>query len=450
MKQQTLTAKTTNKEEMQTEGLKRGIGKWDLVLMIINSIIGAGIFGLPSKIFALTGVYSLLAFLACALIVLVFILCFAEVGSRFQATGGPYTYTLAAFGTFPAFLVGWLLLLSRIFNYATLINLFVTYLAFFVPQVTDVLFRAVIMILITSALAYLNHLGIKNTARASNLLTIAKLSALLLFIITGFFFLKPGLFIARETPAFSSFSNAVLLLVFAFGGFESVMVNTGEIKNPAKTIPFGLLVATLVVAAFYILIQVTCIGTLPNLATSEKPLAEAATGFIGSLGGSFIATGALISIIGTLHILLLSGSRLPFAFSQEGQFPKSFLLLHPRFSTPTYSIVLVAILSSVVSIAWTFLTALTVAVIIRVTVYLSVCASLIMLRKKMPAANYYKLPMGKVLAVMGIGFSAWLYSATKLVELRNVGLLLLIGAIIYLLQQNKRRRKNLSFIPGKE
>lgn len=110
--------------------LKRSIGKWSLVLLIVNSIIGAGIFGLPSKVFALSGTYSLLAFGICAIVVMVFILCFAEISSRFDKTGGPYTYAYNALGKFPGFLTGWLLFLSRVFNYATLINLLVIYLSF--------------------------------------------------------------------------------------------------------------------------------------------------------------------------------------------------------------------------------------------------------------------------------------------------------------------------------
>jgi amino acid transporter len=415
--------------------LKRGIHQWDLVLMIINSIIGAGIFGLPSKIFALTGVYSILAFLACAIIVLVFILCFAEVGSRFHSTGGPYTYTLEAFGRFPAFLVGWLLLLSRIFNYATLLNLFVTYLAFFADTFSDPFNRAVIMVLVTALIAYANHIGIKHTTRLSNVLTVAKLVPLALFILIGLFSLNYSLFVVKTTPDLPSFSHAVLLLVFAFGGFESVMVNTGEIRNPTRAIPFGLLTATLIVAVFYILIQIACIGTLPNLTTSAKPLAESANNTVGITGGTLISIGALISIIGTLHILILSGSRLPFAFSQEGQFPLKFSFLHTKYLTPTFSILLVAILAAFVSIAWSFLTALTVAVIIRVTVYFSVCASLIRLRKKYSTADFYKLPFGKWVAFLGLGLCIWLLSASQVIELRNAAILLLIGVVIYFIQE---------------
>ncbi|RYZ29783.1 MAG: amino acid permease [Chitinophagaceae bacterium] len=437
------TYNTAISSRTQTPTLQRGIHKWDLVLMIINSIIGAGIFGLPSKIFALTGVYSILAFFVCAAVVLLFILCFAEVGSRFQSTGGPYTYTLEAFGKFPAFLVGWLLLLSRIFNYATLINLFVTYLAFFVPVASSSLVRAAIMVSLTCFIGYANHIGIKNTTRLSNILTVSKLVPLALFVLVGLFSINPGFFAQTQTPpAFSSFSNAVLLLVFAFGGFESVMVNTGEIRNPNKTIPFGLLTATLVVAVFYILIQIVCIGTLPNLSKSEKPLAEAAAGFIGNTGGILISVGALVSILGTLHVLILSGSRLPFAFSQEGQFPLKFSYVDPKRLTPTFSILLVVILSSFVSIAWSFLTALTVAVIIRVAVYFSVCASLLRLRKKERQTEFYKLPFGNVIAILGMAFSIWLLSASKLVELRNTAIFLSIGIAIYFLQRWSSLKRN--------
>ncbi|MEO6453185.1 MAG: APC family permease [Ginsengibacter sp.] len=420
--------------------LKRGIQKWDLVLMIINSIIGAGIFGLPSKIFQLTGVYSIAAFIACAAIVLIFILCFAEVGSRFDTTGGPYTYILATFGKFPAFLMGWLLLLSRIFNYATLINLLVTYLSFFSASLNGAFPRTMIIVLITVGITYINHIGVRNIARVSNILTVAKLIPLAIFIITGLFFLEPHLFAIKQGPPLSSFSSAVLLLVFAFGGFESVMINTGEINNPSRSIPFALITATIVVAVFYIMIQIVSIGTLSSLATSEKPLADAAAIFIGNTGAKLIVTGAFISILGTLNILMFSGSRLPFAFSNQGQFPKLLSYVHPRFQTPTLSLLLVAVVSTLVSLAWSFITALTIAVIIRVTVYLFVCISLIMLRKKRPdQTGHYSIPFGNAFAIAGILLSAWLLSAARLIELRNAAIFLGLGVIIYILQRAFKR-----------
>ena len=415
--------------------LNRGIKKWDLVLMTINSIIGAGIFGLPSKIFNQSGVFSIAAFFVCAAVVLIFILCYAEVSSRFDKTGGPYIYTLASFGRFPAFLMGWLLLLSRIFTYATLINLIPTYLSFFSPELNEPVTRIIIMLIITTGIFYVNHIGVKNLAAVSNVLTLSKLIPLAIFILVGLFFLQPSLFTIKHIPTIPAFSNSVLLLVFAFGGFETVLITSGEIKNPAKTLPFALLTATAVVAIFYILIQIVSIGTLPTLASTEKPIADAAIGFMGNGGGLLITIGAVISILGTLMVIILGGSRLPFALSEEGQFPKFFSYVHPTYKTPTWSLLAVSVVAFGVAVSWSFISALTISAIIRVVGYLVGCGSLLQLRKTMKEQkDYFKVRYGNVLAVAGILLSFWLLSAAKWSELRNAAIFLSAGVILFLLQ----------------
>src|SRR5436189_4068635 len=133
-------------------GLVRGIGRWDLVAITINGIIGAGIFGLPSRVFSLIGSYSLLAFVACALVVTLIILCFAEVGSRFDATGGPYLYAREAFGPTIGFEVGWLQWLARITAFAANSNLLVEYLSLFWPGAVSEPWRSLIIAGITVTL----------------------------------------------------------------------------------------------------------------------------------------------------------------------------------------------------------------------------------------------------------------------------------------------------------
>ncbi len=417
--------------------LNRGIKKWDLVLLTINSIIGAGIFGLPSKIFNQSGVYSIAAFFVCAAVVLIFILCYAEVSSRFDKTGGPYIYTLASFGKFPAFLMGWLLLLSRIFTYATLINLIPTYLSFFSPELNEPVTRIFIMLFITIIITGVNHIGVKNLAAVSNVLTLSKLIPLAIFILVGLFFLQPSLFTIKQIPTIPAFSNSVLLLVFAFGGFESVLITSGEIKNPAKTLPFALLTATAVVAIFYILIQIVSIGTLPTLASTEKPIADAAIGFMGNGGGLLITIGAVISILGTLMVIILGGSRLPFALSEEGQFPKFFSYVHPTYKTPTWSLLAVSVVAFAVAVSWSFISALTISAIIRVVGYLVGCGSLLQLRKTMKEQkDYFKVRYGNILAIAGIILSFWLLSAAKWTELRNAAIFLSAGVVLFLLQMN--------------
>ncbi len=422
--------------------LNRSISKWAMVLLIINGVIGSGIFGLPAKIFKETGVYSIAAFLVCAVAVFVIILCFAEVSSRFSKTGGPYLYALSSFGKLPAFLTGWLLLVTRFITYAALINLLVSYLSVFAAWFTLPEARIMVIVLFTLLLAYINHIGIRNTTRINNFLTISKLLPLLLFIVVGSFFIEPAQYEIKHIPDFSSFSSTVLLLVFAFGGFESVLVNSGEVKNPEKNLPFALLLAAVFITIIYILIQVVSIGTLPALASSDKPLAEAAGLFMGKSGASIIAIGAIFSVAGTLNAIMLVGSRLPYAFSEEKQFPGLFSFIHPKYKTPTWSLLLFMSITIIVSLNYSFLSAASLSAITRVMIYGIVCTTLILLRKKNPdQANFYKLKHGNIIAVAGILITLWLLSSSRLRELRDVGIAIMAGLVIYILV-NRSKKNN--------
>lgn len=422
--------------------LQRSINKRALVLLFINGVIGAGIFGLPSKAFKLAGVYSLAALLLCALAVFVIILCFAEVSSRFEKTGGPYLYAFSAFGPLPAFLTGWLLLLSRFITYAALINLLVTYLSVFSPWFLWPSARIISILGITMLLVAVNYIGIKSSTRVNNFFTIAKLLPMLLFVAVGFFFFIPENFEIKQTVNFSSFSSTVLLWIFAFGGFESVLVNTGEVKNPGRNLPIALLLATAVIASVYLLIQLVSIGTLTSLGNSETPLADAAFLFFGKTGAAIIGLGALFSITGTLNAIMLVGSRLPYAFSEENQFPKIFSVIHPKYKTPIWSLLFFAAITIIVSITNSFLYAATISAMIRLMVYGIVCIALIRLRQKDNfKANFFKLPFGNVIAIVGIGITGWLLASAKMNELRDVSIAIAVGFVIYFSVQFFEKKK---------
>ncbi len=411
----------------------RAIRKWDLVLLMVNTIIGAGIFGLPSKVFQLSGTYSILAFVVCALVIFNIIICFAEVGSRFDKTGGPYLYILEAFGAFPAFVMGWLLLWSRIISYAALINLLVTYSSFYNPLFNQAIPRIVIMLAITSVLLGINYVGIKRTTVVNNFLTVGKVLPLLVFIVVGFFFLEPSLLTIHEFPGFNNFSSSVLLLIFAFGGFEVVVINSGEMKNPEKIVPYALIVSALMVMILYASIQIVSVGTLPSLATSEKPLADAAVIFMGGLGGNLITVGAMISIVGALNAILLVGSRLLFALSHEGQLPKVLSNINDRYSTPAIALFIFTLISVMLAITGSFIYAITITAIIRTVMYAMVCGALIKLRIRKPEQPkpYYKIPFGLFFASTGIVFSTWLFFSAQLIEMRDVFICIIIGIVIY-------------------
>jgi amino acid transporter len=413
--------------------LKRELGKWDLVLLMINSIIGAGIFGLPSKIFGAVGIYSIPALFVCAFIIFILVLNFAEVASRFRKTGGPYLYTLTTFGRVPAFIIAWLILITRFSTYAALINLAVTYLSHFSPMFSDPFFRVLAISGITFLLTYVNYRGIRSTTLLNNTLAIAKLLPLIVFIVVGFFYIDVDLlYIEQSTPSLSDFSSTILILIFAFTGFEAVLVNTGEIKKPRTSIPFALIISVIFVAGFYALIQLVSIGTLADLASSEKPLTDAAAVFMGPFGALFISAGAIISISGTLNSVMLIGSRLPYALSDEKQLPKVFSSIHKKYASPVFSLLIFAGISLVVSLTGSFIYAVSISVISKVMIFIFVCAALIKLRlKEKTPKKYFRLPYGYAIAVLGILVSVALLSSSKLSEFVDVLYSIIIGIALY-------------------
>lgn len=404
-------------------------------MLLINSTIGAGIFGLPSKIFSLSGIYSLPALFLCAFIVFILILNFAEVASRFRKTGGPYLYILKAFGKIPAFTIGWLILITRVSTYAALINLMVTYIAYFHPVLIEPAYKISLIIGITFFFTWVNYLGVRNSTVLSNTLAIAKILPLLVFILVGLFFINPELIpLDQPPPSLSDFSSSVLVLIFAFTGFEAVLVNTGEVKEPSRNIPFALIVSLSFVAVFYALIQFVSIGTLPGLSTSEKPITDAAQHFMGPWGAALIALGAVISIGGTLNAVMLIGSRVPFALSEEGQFPKFFSYLHPKNRTPVYGLFIFTAVTIVASLTGSFIYAVSISVISKILIFLLVCAAMIKLRQKEEKnVKHFKLRYGYFFAITGILASIGLLLSSELSEFVDVFVTVIIGLIFYVL-----------------
>src|SRR5215213_10195619 len=425
-----ITARVQNKPD---EGLVRGIRRWDLVAIAINGIIGAGIFGLPSKVYSLIGTYSLIAFIVCALIVALIILCFAEVGSRFEETGGPYLYAREAYQPAVAFEIGWLIWLARVTAFAANGNLLINYLSYFWPGATVPLWRASIIVLVVVVLAIINVLGIRQAAIVSNVFTIGKLVPIIIFIAAGLFFLNPQAYEFGPSPTAGAFSQSVLLLVYAFTGFEMATIPAGEVRDPQRSLPRALLIAILVVAVLYIMIQVVCVGTLPGLAQSQKPLADAGSQFLGAAGGAIISAGAIISITGNLNILLLSGSRLPFAMAEQQQLPALVGRIHRRFFTPYVAILITAGLMLFLTLKSSFLQALTISTIARLVTYGATCIALPVFRarRKEPAAAF-RLPGGTVIAVLSLLLIVWLLLNSTLGEAKATTRAAAVGLLIYL------------------
>lgn len=413
---------------MNNETLVRGIGRWDLTAIAINTIIGAGIFGLPARVHGLIGSYSLIAFVLCALIIGFIVLCYAEVSSRFSATGGPYLYAREAFGSVVGFEVGWLYWIVRITTFAANCNLFVTYLGFFDERIASGAGRAVVIGLVVLLLTVVNLVGVKQSAMMTNVFTAGKLIPLFVFALVGLFFIQPANFSFDVVPEYDTFSKAVLILIYAFVGFEVAVVLGGETKDPQRTMPFALMVAVLVVAVLYILVQIVSIGTLPNLAASERPLADAAANFMGAFGAAFITVGALISILGNLNVGLLGGTRLLFAMSEQKDLPAVVSSTSEKYKTPYVAIIFSAVVILFLTIFSSFITALAIATITRLLVYATTCLALPVFRKRgdAPEAKFLA-PAGIVACILSLGLIVWLLTQ---VDFAREGIPILIAGVV--------------------
>ena len=413
---------------MTEEKLVRGLGRWDLTAIAINTIIGTGIFILPAKVFGLIGSYSLLAFVVCAVIVGLIVLCFSDVSSRFRSTGGMYLYAKEAFGPEIGFEVGWLYWIVRVATFAANCNAMLIYLGFFFDSGP---IRVAIISVVVIGMTTLNVIGVRQSAVATNIFTVGKIVPLLIFAAIGIFFIQPANFNFESAPSTVDFSAAVLLLIYAFVGFEAAVIPAGEAKDPEKAMPFALISALVFCAILFIIIQLVAIGTLPGLADSKTPLADSATGFLGVFGGAFIAIGALISVLGNLNGGFLAASRLPFAMAEQKELPQVLSKIHDRTKTPYVSIILTGIVILFMTIFTNFFSAVTIATITRLLVYATTCLALPVFRQRtdVPAAKF-QAPLGILAAVLALGLIAWLLGN---VDFKKEGLPIVIAAIVGIL-----------------
>ncbi|MGA7909591.1 MAG: APC family permease [Candidatus Sulfotelmatobacter sp.] len=386
--------------------LVRAIGRWSLTALVVNSVIGSGVFGLPSPVAAYVGELSPLAVLLAGAGMGVIFACFAEVASRFQEAGGPYLYARTAFGRLVGIQTAWLLYLGQVTALAANVNLFVIYLAEFWPHADAPLPRALVITVLVGVLALINVCGVRAGTQVSNFFTAAKLVPLFAVIILGLFVLS-----ARHAPApvaepaaqgAVQWLKAVLLIIFAYGGFETALAPMSEAKNPRRDAPFALFTALIVCMVIYTLIQWVVVGVLPDAAHSERPLADVARIALGPVGAGLVALGALLAFYGYLSAKILAMPRVTFALAEQGDFPKVFAAIHRRFHTPYVSILVFAALVWAFALSGQFKWNVTLSAVARLLYYGVGCAALPRLRRKQPGRALFRLPAGDLLAGFGI------------------------------------------------
>ncbi len=386
-----------------TQKFARTLNRYDVVCIGINGIVGAGIFLLPGKIAALTGPRSILVYIVCGLLCLAIALCFAEMGGMYQQTGGAYLYARDTFGPMVGFMVGWMIWISSIVGWAAVASGFLLYLRCFSPYLSEGWSGKVIITAIITGFSILNFLGVKIGACIINFFTISKIIPLLIFIMWGFPHIEVSSLHSILVFDGNNTGSAIVMGMFAFTGFEHLAVPAGEMRNPRKDIPKAFFMVIVCCTIIYILVQTVAVGTFPQLANSEKPLADAATSFMGPSGSFLMAMGALLAITGINSGIALTGPRNLYVLSEDGFLPKLFSKIHPRFHTPYMSIIACSSLTLILVLIGTFEYLLLASVLVSLLQYIPTCLAVVVLRIKRPGlSRNYKIPGGCLIPCLAL------------------------------------------------
>lgn len=361
--------------------------------------MGSSIFGLPSIAAGLIGSNSIYAYFIAALIIGLVVACFAEVASQFHSSGGPYLYTRAAFGRLAGIEVFWLTWLVRLSAAAANANLFVGYLSEIWPQAENLSYRAAIITLMVGGLALINYRGVSPAVLVNNTFAVFKVVVFLGFIVAGLAYVQRSGVHAIAFGNKADWMEAVLILLFAFGGFEAALMPGGEVRDPRKDAPFSLFSGLLIATILYSLIQYVVLHVLPNPSASDHALAVVARHIAGPAGSLVMTFAALLCAYGYLSGQMLNVPRLTYAVAEQGDFPKFFATVHRVYATPHVSIFSYAGCVLVLALAGSYKWNVTLSVVSRLLTYALVCISLPVLRRKQPNARAFRIPSGAVFSV---------------------------------------------------
>jgi amino acid transporter len=413
--------------------LRRELGKWDLTAIGVNQVIGGAVFGVPASLALYLGSWSWLAVGLVGLLAMAIALNFAEAGSRFEGTGGPYLYTRAAFGRFASFEVGWMGWVVRVTSWASVVNVLVSALGYYWPRLTTGGWRTAVISTVVLSIMAINIRGIRQSSLVVNALTIGKLTPLALFILIGLPHVSVDALRPEAVPTWEHISTAALLLIFVFGGYEIIPVPAGEARDPRRAVPFAMVTTIIIVAVVMTLAQVVALGTLPGLAQSgsQTPLADAAMVVMGVWGALLMNAGTSISVAGNNVGAALSGSRILFALSEQGDVPRVFGHIHPRFRTPDVAIVLTCLTTLALALSGSFVKLAAISAIARLLIYAGTCASVLVLRRHSRAP--FTIPLGPLVPAVALLVCVAILASATGEQMERGGMALAGGAIVYLL-----------------
>jgi len=420
--------------------LRRALGRWDLTAIGINQVIGSAIFLMPSQVAALIGAWSPVAFVLMGLASLSVALCFAEVGSRFDGTGGPYLFTRAAFGRFVGFEVGWMQWFTRASSQASVMSGIAVALGYYWPVVTAGWSRTGLLTGVTAALTWVNVRGIRQSAWVVNALTIGKLVPLAVFITIGLFFIDVRRLGPLPPITWHQASTAMLLMIFVYGGYDVVPVPAGEAVDPRRHVPFALVATIVCVMTVMTLAQVVAQGILPDLAVHNTPMTDAAAVMLGASGALLISAGSVVSMTGNNAGQVLNGSRMLFALAEHGELPGFFGRIHPRYRTPANAVIFTSAVALCLALTGSFAKLAVVSALARLVTYTGTCAATLKLRAmdQRPSREAspvrpptFVIPFGPVVPLVALAVSAGVIAGATREQLLGGSAALAAGALLF-------------------
>ena len=428
---------------VRNEGLVRVIGVGALGLGVVNMVVGAGIFVLPGRIAAELGSAAILAYLICSVAVALIFLCFAEVGSRITRSGGAYAYIEEAFGPFAGFIASILFW----FGFSALADAAITVamvevMAIAFPVLGESIARAAFIIALFIFLTVVNIRGVKAGVRLYVFNTLAKLIPLLLLLVAGLFAINIENLAIPEWPSAQELGAGAILLFFAFSGAESALNASGEIKNPSKTVPVGLLLGIVGLLVLYVGLQTVAQGVLgPELANNtEAPLAAVAVEVFGGWGGKMLLVGVVISIYGSISGDMLGAPRVIFASSLDDNLPRFLSRVHPTYKTPYVAVIFFAIVVCAFALSGTFRYLAVFATGSLLLIDLGVSLAVMRLRQRdgLPRAGEFRLPFGPLIPLLSCLIVGWLLLQVPAEEAFSIAGLIGASAVVYAIRARVR------------
>jgi APA family basic amino acid/polyamine antiporter len=433
------------------ENLKKEIGVRSLALASVNIMIGSGIFALPAIVAEGLGATAIVAYICCGALIFLLALCFAEAGSKTSKSGGPYHYIEEAFGPYAGFLAANMYLISCIAANAAIANVMADTLQYFFPGLGIDTNRMVFLFIIFFGLAWINISSVKNGLRFVIVASIAKLIPLIVLVIIAIPYTDTVNLKWTVQPTTGNIGPATLLLFFAFQGFEVPLSNGGEIKNPARTVPIGILMGILIVLVLYISIQLVTQGTLGDDLSLHKgaPLAAVGQLVMGSWGMVFIIIITIVSIFGSLSGDILSTPRMVFASASDGLLPKQLALVHPRFATPHIAILVYVAINFIMAISGGFKQLAIISAAASLICYLGVVLASVKLRRTTSYQHKkgFRIPGGLIVPLIATATIIWLLSNLAPAELTGISVFIGIFSAIYLVMTLVKRRKVIGITP---